>query len=64
MENIQLNTKQDLISSIAKIGSELTVNQFVDSAHGSFIDKDITQEDFVSIMNQALEYLQNTKTRA
>jgi SUMO ligase MMS21 Smc5/6 complex component len=64
MENIQLNTKQDLISSIAKIGSELTVNQFVDSAHSLFVDNDITQEDFISIMNQALEYLQNTKTGA
>jgi hypothetical protein len=64
MENTQLNTKQILISSISKIGSELTVNQFVDSAHGSFIDNDITSEDFVSIMNQALQYLQNNKTGA
>lgn len=62
MENAQLNTKQDLILSIAKIGNEITVNQFVDIAHGAFIDSQLTSEEFISIMNQALAHVKSIKT--
>jgi hypothetical protein len=51
------NTKQDLILSIAKIGNEISVNEFVKVVHTSFIEGDITHEEFMSIMNQAIALL-------
>jgi hypothetical protein len=50
------NTKQDLILSIAKIGNEISVNEFVKAVHTSFIEDEITQEEFMSIMNQAIAH--------
>lgn len=64
MENAQVNTKQDLILSIAKIGKELTVNQFVDFGFNLIDTNEITTKEFKAIMHQALSHLQNTKTGA
>jgi hypothetical protein len=64
MKNVQLNTKQDLISNIAKIGSELMVNQFVDAGFNLIDTNEITTEEFKAIMHEALAHLQNTKTGA